>query len=59
MLPGIHKGIGELDEAVTKGLKPKQVKAFYEGLDILTNNLSNIPANTIIVKVTKTKTLRK
>jgi DNA-binding MarR family transcriptional regulator len=59
ILPTIHAAIERLNERATAGLSSRQVKAFYDGLDMLTSNLADEPKHTIVVNVKKLKTPRK
>ncbi|HEV7231504.1 MAG TPA: MarR family transcriptional regulator [Bacteroidia bacterium] len=59
ILPTIHAAIEGLNERATSGLSDKQIKNFYEGLDLLTSNLAGEPKHTIVVNVKKLKTARK
>ena len=59
VLPGIHKAIEQLNVAAFSGMSAKQIKDFYAGLEILTNNLAEEPKNAIVINVKKLKSARK
>jgi DNA-binding MarR family transcriptional regulator len=58
-LPRIHTAINELNDTATAGLTTTQIKSFYQGLELLTENLASEPGHTIVVNITKTKPARK
>jgi len=51
ILPEIHKSVKELNGLALKGLSERQVSSFYKTLDIIHNNIIDLPSENLVMSI--------
>ena len=49
VLPEIYKAVEELNKTALSGLTAKQIETFYSTIEIINKNISDLPADTVIM----------
>jgi MarR family transcriptional regulator, transcriptional regulator for hemolysin len=55
IMPEVHKAIQEMNKLCLSGLNKDEISAFNRVLDVVTNNLKNLPAHEIQVCINRVK----
>ena len=54
-LPEIYKAVKDLNKTALSGLTAKQIKLFYSTIELIGKNISNLPADTLIISFKSNK----
>jgi len=55
VLPEIYKAVKELNKTALSGLTAKQINTFYSTIEVISKNISDLPADTVIMSFKSNK----
>ena len=55
ILPEIYKAVKELNKTALSGLTAKQINTFYSTIEVISKNISDLPADTVIMSFKSNK----